>query len=77
MRINKASTTDEIMHSGDSIAVASAEQLASIDPINKAVSQLDEVTQPGAGLAEQVSAASEAPSDKANEMNKLVSFFRT
>ncbi|MDH5256583.1 MAG: methyl-accepting chemotaxis protein [Gammaproteobacteria bacterium] len=59
------------------IAAASSEQSAGIDQINKAVSQMDEMTQQNAALAEQASAASEASSEKANEMNKLVGFFKT
>ena len=57
------------------IAAASAEQSAGIDQINKAISQMDEMTQQNAALAEQASAASEASSQKANDMNQLVSFF--
>ena len=59
------------------IAAASSEQSAGIDQINKAVSQMDEMTQQNAALAEEASAASESSSEKANEMNRLVSFFRT
>ena len=59
------------------IAAASSEQSSGIDQINKAVSQMDEMTQQNAALAEEASAASESSSEKANEMNRLVSFFRT
>ena len=59
------------------IAAASAEQSAGIDQINKAVSQMDEMTQQNAALAEEASAASESAVSKAVDMVKLVEFFST
>ena len=59
------------------IAAASSEQSAGIDQINKAVSQMDEMTQQNAALAEEASAASESSVSKAVDMVKLVEFFRT
>lgn len=59
------------------IAAASAEQSAGIDQINKAVSQMDEMTQQNAALAEEASAASESSVSKAVDMVRLVEFFRT
>ncbi|MDH5392535.1 MAG: methyl-accepting chemotaxis protein [Gammaproteobacteria bacterium] len=59
------------------IAAASAEQSAGIDQINKAVSQMDEMTQQNAALAEEASAASESSVSKAVEMVALVDFFST
>jgi len=59
------------------IAAASAEQSAGIDQINKAVSQMDEMTQQNAALAEEASAASESSVSKAVDMVKLVEFFTT
>ena len=59
------------------IAAASAEQSAGIDQINKAVSQMDEMTQQNAALAEEASAASESSVSKAVDMVKLVEFFST
>ncbi|MDH5517298.1 MAG: methyl-accepting chemotaxis protein [Gammaproteobacteria bacterium] len=59
------------------IAAASAEQSAGIDQINKAVSQMDEMTQQNAALAEEASAASESSVSKAVEMVKLIEFFST
>ncbi|MDJ0741177.1 MAG: methyl-accepting chemotaxis protein [Gammaproteobacteria bacterium] len=58
------------------IAAASAEQSAGIDQVNLAVTSMDEVTQQNAALAEQASAASVSMSDKADEMMRLVSFFK-
>ncbi len=59
------------------IAAASSEQSAGIDQINKAVSQMDEMTQQNAALAEEASAASESSVSKAVDMVKLVEFFST
>lgn len=59
------------------IAAASAEQSAGIDQINKAVSQMDEMTQQNAALAEEASAASESSVSKAVDMVRLVEFFST
>jgi len=59
------------------IAAASSEQSAGIDQINKAVSQMDEMTQQNAALAEEASAASESSVSKAVDMVKLVEFFNT
>ena len=59
------------------IAAASSEQSAGIDQINKAVSQMDEMTQQNAALAEEASAASESAVSKAVDMVKLVEFFKT
>jgi methyl-accepting chemotaxis protein len=77
-------TLDEIVESvkkvGDiiaEIAAASSEQAAGIDQVNRAVSEMDNMTQQNAALAEQTSAASIAVGDNAKELNQLVAFFRT
>ena len=57
------------------IAAASQEQSAGIDQVNQAVTSMDEMTQQNAALAEQTSAASAGLSDKALEMERLMSFF--
>jgi methyl-accepting chemotaxis protein len=59
------------------IAAASEEQSAGIDQVNKAVTQLDEVTQQNAALVEEAAAASESMDDQAQAMTRLVGFFRT
>ena len=59
------------------IAAASSEQSAGIDQINRAVSEMDSMTQQNAALAEQTSAASLAVGDNAKELQQLVAFFRT
>ena len=58
------------------IAAASSEQSAGIDQVNLAVTSMDEVTQQNAALAEETSAASAAMTEKAQEMKRLVGFFR-
>ncbi|HHO59673.1 MAG TPA: chemotaxis protein, partial [Thiotrichales bacterium] len=59
------------------IAAASREQSIGIDQVSKAVSQMDEVTQQNAALAEQTSAASESLNDQARAMRSLMSYFNT
>ena len=58
------------------IASASQEQSAGIEEVNRAVTQMDEITQQNAALAEQASAASESSLQKATEMNRMVNFFK-
>jgi len=45
--------------------------------VNKAVTQMDEITQQNAALAEEASASSESSLNKATEMVELVGFFKT
>lgn len=58
------------------IALASAEQSAGIEQVNMAVSQMDEITQQNAALAEEASAASVSMSEQSTAMTSLLSFFR-
>ncbi|PPD30707.1 MAG: chemotaxis protein [Methylomonas sp.] len=58
------------------IAEASVEQSAGIAQVNQAVSQMDEITQQNAALAEQASAASVSMSDLSTNMVELLSFFK-
>ncbi|TAL45222.1 MAG: PAS domain-containing protein [Methylovulum sp.] len=58
------------------IAGASAEQTEGIDQVNQAVSQLDDITQQNAALAEQAAAGSIAMHDHSVQMSKLLSFFK-
>jgi methyl-accepting chemotaxis protein len=57
------------------IAAASQEQSAGIDQINKAVMQMDEVTQQNAALVEQAAAASGSMDDQARGLQELMAFF--
>jgi len=58
------------------IAAASVEQSQGIEQVNQAVSQMDEITQQNAALAEQASAASVSMSDQSNNMTQLLGFFK-
>ena len=59
------------------IADASVEQSAGIAQVNQAVSQMDEITQQNAALAEEASAASVSMSDLSTNMVELLSFFKS
>ncbi len=58
------------------IAAASAEQSTGIDQINQAVTQMDDMTQQNAALAEQTSAASANMSNNVKRMQQVMDFFR-
>lgn len=57
------------------IAGASHEQSAGIDQVNKAVMQLDEMTQQNAALVEQASAASESMAGQAKSLHDMMDRF--
>ena len=59
------------------IAAASAEQSSGIEQVNMAITNMDEMTQQNAALAEETSAASAAMSDNAADMQRTMSFFNT
>src|SRR5689334_22160684 len=58
------------------IAAASREQSAGITQVNKAVTQIDEMTQQNAALVEEAASASEAIVDQARSLNDLVARYR-
>ena len=58
------------------IAIASQEQATGIDQVNKTVSNLDDLTQQNAALAEETSAASVSMNQRAREMVSLIDFFK-
>lgn len=58
------------------IASASVEQSTGIDQVNRAVSQMDEVTQQNAALVEQAAAAAESLEEQADALMQTVSHFR-
>ena len=58
------------------IATASQEQATGIDQVNKTVSNLDDLTQQNAALAEETSAASVSMNQCAREMVSLIEFFK-
>ncbi len=57
------------------IADSAQEQTQGIDQVNRAVGQMDEMTQQNAALVEQASASSESMAEQARNMSQLVSFF--
>ncbi|MFK5913915.1 MAG: methyl-accepting chemotaxis protein [Woeseiaceae bacterium] len=59
------------------IAAASQEQSTGIEEVNKAISQMDEMTQQNAALVEEAASASEAMEEQAKGMIELMDFFDT
>ncbi|MEE9493874.1 MAG: methyl-accepting chemotaxis protein [Gammaproteobacteria bacterium] len=57
------------------IAAAGQEQALGIEQVNKAVTQLDDMTQQNAALVEEAAAASESMKGQAVGLNRSVSFF--
>ncbi len=77
------STLDEIVTSVKrvtdivtEIAAASREQSTGIDQVNKAVTQMDAVTQRNAGQTEEMSATAQALTDQAGQLRELVARFK-
>jgi len=58
------------------IAAASQEQSAGIDQVNKAITQMDEMTQMNASLVEEAAAASKSMEDQARQLNGSMGFFK-
>ncbi|KNE27239.1 methyl-accepting chemotaxis protein [Achromobacter spanius] len=58
------------------IAAASAEQADGIEQVNRAVSQMDEVTQQNAALVEEAAAAAGSMQDQAADLTRAVSAFK-
>jgi hypothetical protein len=58
------------------IAAASSEQSAGIDQVNKAIIQMDEMTQQNAALVEESAAASKLMEHRAGDLEQVVSYFR-
>jgi methyl-accepting chemotaxis protein len=58
------------------IAAASQEQSSGIDQVNRAVTQMDEVTQQNAALVEEAAAAARAMQEQAGELERQIRYFR-
>jgi methyl-accepting chemotaxis protein len=58
------------------IAAASREQSSGIDQVNKAVMQMDEMTQQNAALVEQATAGSQSLTEQARNLSVLMSAYR-
>jgi methyl-accepting chemotaxis protein I, serine sensor receptor len=59
------------------IASAASEQSTGIDQVNRAVSQMDEVTQQNAALVEEAAATANSLEDQARRLSSAVAVFRT
>ena len=59
------------------IANASAEQAAGIEQVNKALTQMDEVTQQNSALVEENAATAKTLEHQASQMDERVSYFRS
>lgn len=57
------------------IAAAGMEQSAGIEEVNRAITQMDEMTQQNAALVEEATAASESMNEEAKIMSELMEFF--
>lgn len=57
------------------IAAASSEQSSGIEQVNKAVMQMDEMTQQNAALVEEAAASSESLDEQAQGLDRLITFF--
>jgi methyl-accepting chemotaxis protein len=58
------------------IAAASREQSSGIEQVNRAVMQMDEMTQQNAALVEQATAASQSMADQARTLNEMMARYR-
>ena len=71
-----AASIKEIAELVSGIAGASAEQANGIDQVNKALTQMDEVTQQNAALVEENAATAKTLEYQAKAMDERVAFFR-
>ena len=58
------------------IAAASREQSSGIEQVNRAVMQMDELTQQNASLVEEATASSQAMSERARELDEMMTRYR-
>ena len=61
----------------EEISVASKEQNTGVEQINTAIVHLNSVIQQNASSSEQIAASTEVLSDQVDQLNNLISFFRT
>lgn len=59
------------------IAAAGIEQTAGIEQVNKAVTQMDEMTQQNAALVEEAAAAGESLDEQGKSLQQMMAFFNT
>ena len=55
------------------IAAASREQSSGIEQVNRAIMQMDQMTQQNAALVEEATASSQAMADQARQLNQILS----
>lgn len=58
------------------MAAAAREQASGIDQVNKAITQMDQVTQKNAGLVAEAAAASQTINEQTSELQRLIGFFQ-
>ncbi len=58
------------------ITAASQEQSVGIEEVNRAIGQMDEITQQNAALVEQAAAAAQSMQDQAQKLSQAVSIFK-
>eukprot|EP01042_Synura_sphagnicola_P036639 gene36639-biopygen15293 len=58
------------------ISAASTEQSTGIEEINRAITQMDEVTQQNAALVEQAAAAAQSLQDQSTRLSQVISIFK-
>jgi len=80
---NAGKTMDEIVNSVKHVAdimseitAASQEQSSGIEEVNRAIAQMDEMTQQNAALVEQAAAAAQSMQDQAAALAKAVAIFK-
>ncbi|WP_404538084.1 methyl-accepting chemotaxis protein [Dyella agri] len=69
-------SVDKVVDTIGSIALQSQEQAAGIRQVNRAMGQMDEVTQSNAALVEEAAAAAEAVQLRAGSLVRSVAFFK-
>ena len=70
------SSNQDVLHTVNDISNAANEQAVGVDQVNKAIMQLEGVTQQNAALVEESAAASESMRDQAEQLRELVSKFK-
>ncbi|MBQ0799908.1 MAG: hypothetical protein KBT63_11555 [Porticoccaceae bacterium] len=70
------SSSSDVSDLVSEIAAASQEQSAGIQQVNRAVVEMDSITQQNAALVEEAAAASEAMGVQAQQLKELVAFFQ-
>jgi methyl-accepting chemotaxis protein-1 (serine sensor receptor) len=70
------SSVDDVTQTVDTIATLSTEQAANIQQVNRAVRQMDQVTQNNAALVEEAAAAADTVQMRARALVESVEFFK-